>query len=45
MVWQFGHHFERDGEPYIGTMGLSDLEHAFAVLGWGDPRRIPDDER
>jgi hypothetical protein len=45
MVWQFGHHFERDGEPYLGTMGLSDLEHAFAVLGWGDPRRIPDDER
>jgi hypothetical protein len=44
MVWQFGHPFERDGEHYLGTMGLSNLEDAFEVLGWDDPHPYDPDE-
>ena len=45
MVWQFGHVIEENGERWIGTMGLSDLEWAFEVLGWDDPHPFPADER
>ena len=44
MCYQFGHDYERDGRRYLGTMGLSNLEDAFEVLGWDDPHPIPDDE-
>ena len=45
MCYQFGHEFERDGRRYLGTMGLSNLEDAFELLGWPDPYPIPDDAR
>ena len=41
MAWQFAHEFERDGQHYLGTMGLSNREWAFEVLGWDDPHPIP----
>ena len=43
MAWQFGHVFEQDGERWLGTMGLSNLEDAFEVLGWDDPHPFPAD--
>jgi hypothetical protein len=44
MVYQFAHEFEQDGRRYLGTMGLSNLEDAFEVLGWDDPYLVPDDD-
>jgi hypothetical protein len=41
MCLQFGHVTERDGDRWLGTMGLSNLEWAFALLGWDDPHPIP----
>lgn len=41
MVYQFGYDTAQDGQPAIGTGGLSALEEAFAVLGWDDPYVIP----
>ena len=45
MAYQFGHEFEQGGRRYLGTMGLSNLEDAFEVLGWDDPHPIPVEER
>lgn len=45
MCSQFAHDYERDGRRYLGTMGLSNLEDAFALLGWDDPHPIPADEQ
>jgi hypothetical protein len=42
MVYQFGYYTVKDGQPAIGTGGLSALEEAFEVLGWDDPYVIPD---
>ena len=44
MCYQFGHDYERDGRRYLGTMGLSNLEDAFELLGWDDPHPLPADE-
>jgi hypothetical protein len=43
MVWQFAHRFARNGRRYLGTMGLSALEDAFAALGWNDPHPCDDE--
>lgn len=40
MVFQFAYEF--DNPPRIGTGGLSALEHAFNVLGWPDPKPVPE---
>jgi len=42
MVFQFAHRFVRDGRRYLGTMGLSALEGAFAALAWDDPHYVDD---
>ena len=42
MVYQFGYDAVKDGQPAIGTGGLSALEGAFEVLGWDDPYVIPE---
>jgi len=41
MVDQFGYACAKNGQPAIGTGGLSALEDAFAALGWDDPYVIP----
>ena len=40
MVNQFAYSF--DNPPRIGTGGLSALEHAFDVLGYPDPKEVPE---
>lgn len=40
MVYQFGYEAVKDGQPAIGTCGLSALEDAFEALGWDDPHII-----
>lgn len=40
MVLQFAYPF--DNPPRIGTGGLGALEHAFRVLGWSDPKPLPE---
>lgn len=40
MVYQFGYPTVKDGQPSLCTGGLSALEKAFEVLGWGDPHII-----
>ncbi|MFZ2937625.1 MAG: hypothetical protein WA066_02850 [Candidatus Omnitrophota bacterium] len=40
MVNQFAYSF--DNPPRIGTGGLSALEHAFEVLGYPDPKDMPE---
>lgn len=43
MVYQFGYDCVKDGQPAIGTGGMSALEGAFTALGWDDdPYVIPD---
>jgi len=43
MVWQFGYKDVHDGKPVIHTAGLSALEDAFEVLGWDDPKYLPEE--
>jgi hypothetical protein len=42
MCFQFGGHTSKDGEAAICTMGLSDLEGAFDLLGWDEPHQTPE---
>ena len=44
MVHQFAPTTIREGKLYLWTGGYSALEDAFAVLGWPDPREIPERE-
>jgi hypothetical protein len=41
LVTQFAYRTQWRGGPAFGTGGLSALEDAFAVLGWGDPYPCP----
>lgn len=43
MVMQFGHRGVKGGKPIIWTGGLSALEYAFVVLGWEDPKYLPEE--
>ncbi len=40
MVYQFA--YESDNPPRIHTGGLSALEYAFDILGWPDPKPMPE---
>ena len=42
MVHQFAPTMQRDGKLYVWTGGLGVLKDAFDVLGWPDPREIPE---
>ncbi len=43
MVFQFGYRGVKNGKPIIGSGGSSALEEAFRVLGWPDPRVLPEE--
>jgi hypothetical protein len=44
LVRQFAYQTVVDGVLCYTTGGLSALEDAFAVLGWGDPHPVSDEE-
>lgn len=41
MVYQFGYSGVKDGQPTLGSGGLSALDGAFDALGWSNPYIIP----
>ena len=43
LAYQFGFRGVKDGATSLGTAGHSDLERAFAFLGWSDPQPIPEE--
>lgn len=44
VAYQFGYYFPIKDTLYISTGGLSTLERAFDILGWGDPHPVPECE-
>lgn len=44
MVWQFAYNGKKNGRLTIHSGGLSALERAFSVLGWEDPKFVPESE-
>jgi len=44
MARQFAYQDVVDNKACLTTGGLSALERAFGVLGWGDPHPVPEDE-
>ena len=44
VAYQFGYYFPIKDILYISTGGLSTLEWAFRILGWNDPRPVPECE-
>lgn len=42
LVRQFACHTVNDGVPAYSTGGLSAMERAFEILGWGDPHPAPE---
>ena len=42
LALQFGYQTTKNGVPVLTAGGLSALEGAFAVLGWDDPRPMPE---
>lgn len=44
MVIQFGSRGHKEGRLVLSAGGLGSLEYAFRVLGWSDPKPIPEYE-
>jgi hypothetical protein len=44
VVYQFGYYTQKGGRLHITHGGLSTLEHAFDILGWENPRPVPECE-
>lgn len=44
LVGQFAYQTRQQGRAALGTGGLSALEWAFRVLGWPDPKPVPEGE-
>jgi len=44
LLYQFAYDTTYRNGPALTTGGLSALEDAFAVLGWSDPHRIPEEK-
>ena len=44
VVYQFGYYCQNGGRLHITNGGLSTLEWAFNILGWENPRPVPECE-
>ena len=44
VVYQFGYYCQKNGRLHITHGGLSTLEWAFDILGWENPRPVPEFE-
>ena len=42
VVYQFGYYCQNSGRLHITHGGLSTLEWAFDILGWGNPHPVPE---